>query len=106
MRIPELIIFQDKSRCKDTCGGSLDFGILQGHHLKPVTPISRTVVIFMHPFWWWATRPRNPVCQSPLESASEHRLVYPRDEYEMIVGLPDELVTESTRDIVPSGKSG
>lgn len=51
-------------------------------------------------------RPRDPVCQPSLKNASEHRLVYPRDEYEMIVGLPDELVTESTRDIVPPGKSG
>lgn len=48
-RIPELIIFQDKSPFKETYGGSLEFGILKGHHLKPREPLTDTVVIFMHP---------------------------------------------------------
>ena len=48
-RIPQLLIFQDKAPLKETYGGSLDFGILTAHYLKPRGKDNNTVIVFMHP---------------------------------------------------------
>lgn len=48
-------------------------------------------------------QPADPVPQPPLESASAYQLAYPEADYEMIVSLPDEVITESTSDVLPPG---
>jgi pimeloyl-ACP methyl ester carboxylesterase len=53
-RLPVTLIFQDKSGFKETYGGSTDWVLCEGQHLKPkpgagTGPMQDTVVIFMHP---------------------------------------------------------
>lgn len=45
-------------------------------------------------------RPNQVVPQPPIETASDYRLAYSEAEYEAIVGLPDDVISESTRDIL------
>lgn len=48
-RIPYLILFQDKSPFKETYAGPLDFGALKANLLKPISPKTDSVIVFMHP---------------------------------------------------------
>jgi pimeloyl-ACP methyl ester carboxylesterase len=49
-RLPVTLIFQDRSGFKETYGGSQDWVLCEGQHLKPKAPIApKTVLIFMHP---------------------------------------------------------
>lgn len=48
-RIPYMIVFQEKSKFKDTYAGRMDFVGLEAHLLKPKDRPAKTVVIFMHP---------------------------------------------------------
>jgi pimeloyl-ACP methyl ester carboxylesterase len=49
-RLPVTLIFQDKSGFKETYGGSTDWVLCEGQHLKPKGPHDeRTIVLFMHP---------------------------------------------------------
>lgn len=49
-RLPLTIIFQDASGFKETYGGSQSWVLCEGQFLKPKdAPLSKTVVIFMHP---------------------------------------------------------
>ncbi|MCG8312219.1 MAG: alpha/beta fold hydrolase [Pseudomonadales bacterium] len=47
-RIPYMVVFQEKSKYKDTYAGPMNFVALEAHLLKPKSE-SKTVVIFMHP---------------------------------------------------------
>lgn len=49
-RLPVTLIFQDKSGFKETYGGSTDWVLCEGQHLRPKdAPPCKTVVLFMHP---------------------------------------------------------
>jgi pimeloyl-ACP methyl ester carboxylesterase len=49
-RLPITILFQDTSGYKETYGGSQDWVLCEGQFLQPKGgPLSKTVVIFMHP---------------------------------------------------------
>jgi catechol 2,3-dioxygenase-like lactoylglutathione lyase family enzyme len=46
-------------------------------------------------------RPAEPVPQPTLDSGSEYCMVYPEDEYAMMVSLTDEALIDATREIDP-----
>lgn len=49
-RIPVTVVFQDRSGFKETYGGSQDWVLCEGQHLRPRgAPPSKTVLVFMHP---------------------------------------------------------
>ena len=49
-RLPLTVIFQDRSGFKETYGGSQDWVLLEGQHLRPAAgPDHGTVLLFMHP---------------------------------------------------------
>ncbi len=48
-RIPYLIAYQNTSAVRDVYGGVAELVVLESYLLKPTTPPSDTVLVFMHP---------------------------------------------------------